>query len=316
MKIVIPGDDPVQIHGSPHLDRLRAVGEVVLYRDRPTTDEEKLRRLEGASVLLNSRGQVKWPGRLLAQLPALRMIAVCGIGTDAIDLDAAGQRGLVVSNIGSVTAPVVAEHALTLLMAAARRTSYYTAEMKAGRWASLQGVTLWGKTLGLIGAGPIAAEMARLGRAIGMEVQAWTFNPTEERARKLGVRFTDLDTLMETSDAISIHVKLTDQSRGLIGARQMSRMKWGAILVNTARGAIVETTALIAALQSGRVGAAGLDVFETEPVPAGHPLLACEQVVLTPHSADLTPEGMELLNRTTVDNILAYLDGRPQNRVM
>ncbi len=316
MKIVIPGDDPPQIQGSPHLDRLRAIGEVSLYTNRPSTPEEQLRRLEGAEILLNSRSQVKWPGKLLEQLPALKMIAVCGIGTDAVDLEMARTRGLVVSNIGGVTAPIVAEHALTLMLAAARRTSFYTNEMRAGRWASREGITLWGKTLGLIGAGSIAAEMARLARAIGMSVVAWTYHPSDERASKLGIRFVDFDTLLSTADVVSVHVKLTEQSRGLIGAKELARMRPGSILVNTARGPIVDTAALVQALQSGYLAAAGLDVYEVEPLPGDHPLLACEQVVLTPHSADFTPEGLELLNRTTVDNILAYLGGRPQNRVV
>ncbi len=315
MKIVIPGDDPPQIQGSPHLDRLRAVGEVDLYLDRPATAEEQLRRLAGAQVLLNSRSQVKWPGRLLEQLPELKLIAVCGIGTDAVDVEAARRLGIVVCNIGGVTAPVVAEHALALMLAAARRTSFYTEQMRRGRWASLEGITLWGKTLGLIGAGPIAIEMARLGRAIGMETIAWTYHPSDERALRMGTRFVELDTLLATADVVSVHVKLTEQSRGLLGEAQIARMKRGAILVNTARGAIVDSAALVLALQSGHLAAAGLDVYETEPLPADHPLLGCEQVVLTPHSADLTPEGMELLNRTTVDNILAFLEGRPENRV-
>ncbi len=316
MKIVIPGDDPPQIQGSHHLDRLRAVAEVVLHTDRPATHEEQLRRLEGAGVLFNSRSQVKWPGSLLRQLPDLKMIAVCGIGTDAIDLETARERGLVVSNIGNVTAPIVAEHALALMLAAARRTSFYTNELRAGRWATLQGITLWGKTLGLIGAGSIAIETARVARAIGMDVLAWTYHPSEERGRKMGVHFVDLDTLLESADVVSVHVKLTEQSRGLIGVKELAKMKRGSILVNTARGPIVDSLALVAALQSGHLAAAGLDVYETEPLPGDHPLLGCEQVVLTPHSADLTPEGLELLNRTTVDNILAWLDDRPRNRVV
>src|SRR5262249_53900957 len=223
---------------------------------------------------------------------------------------------LIVSNIGNITAPIVAEHALALMLAVARRTSFYTDQMRRGRWASVQGVTLCGKTLGLVGAGPIAFEMARLARGIGMEVLAWTYRRSPERARRMGVEFVDLENLLSRSDVVSIHVKLTDQSRGLIGAREIARMKRGAFLVNTARGPIVDHAALVAALKSGHLGGAGLDVYETEPLPADHPLLSCEQIVLTPHSADLTPEGMELLNRITVENILAYLDGRPQNRVV
>ena len=314
--IVIPGDDPPQIQGSPHLEQLKPYGEVVLYTDRPASAAEKLRRARDAVCLLNSRGLVKWPGELLRQLPRLRMVAVCGIGTDAIDLDACRERGIVVCNVGGVTAPVVAEHALALMFAVARRAWYQTNELKQGRWSSLYNVYLRGKTLGLVGAGNIAAEMARLGRAVGMDVLAWTFHPTPERARDLGVRFVELDELLRLADVVSVHVKLTEQSRGLIGKRELGLMKPGALLVNTARGAIVDSAVLVDALQAGHLGGAGLDVYEIEPLPPDHPLLACEQVVLTPHNADLTTEGMELLNGTTVDNIIAWYEGRPQNRVV
>lgn len=315
MRVVIPGDDPPQIQGSGHLDRLRARAEVELYTDQPGGVEEQVRRMAGAEVLLNSRSQVKWPGEVLRQLPALRMIAVCGIGTDAVDLTAARELGIVVCNIGGRTAGVVAEHALALMLAVARRTSYYTDRMRKGKWAGMPGVTLRGKTLGVVGAGSIGVETARLARAIGMEVQAWTFHPTEERGREAGLRFVPLDVLLRTSDVVSVHVKLTDQSRGLIGPREIGMMKPGALLVNTARGAVVDTPALVSALKSGHLGGAGLDVYDVEPLPGDHPLPGCEQIVLTPHTADLTPEGLELLNETTVDNILAYLDGNPRNRV-
>jgi D-3-phosphoglycerate dehydrogenase len=315
-KIVIPGDFPPQLQGSPHLERLRQYGEVVLYADRPQSEDEKLRRAAGATCMINSRGAVRWPAELLRQLSDLKMISVCGIGTDAIDLAAARERGIVVCNIPGVTAPIVAEHALALLLAVARRAWFQTHELKQGRWTSRDNVYLRGKTLGLIGAGHIAAEMARLGRAIGMNLLAWTFHPTPERAAQMGVRFVPLEELLETSDAVSIHVKLTADSRGLIGRRQIERMKRGALLINTARGAIVDTEALVWALKSGHLDGAGIDVFDTEPISADHPLLSCEQVVLTPHNADQTPEGMDLLNGGAVDNVIAFLEGRPRNRVV
>jgi D-3-phosphoglycerate dehydrogenase len=314
--IVVPGDDPPQIQSSLHLDRLEPYGEVVLYTDRPKSLEEQLARARDAVCLMNTRGAVKWPAAALRALPALRMATVCGIGTDAFDLAVARERGIVICNIPGKTAPIVAEHALGLMLAAAKRAWFSTAELKAGRWSrQLDNVYLHGKTLGLVGAGNIAAAMARLGRGIGMEVVAWTYNPTPERARALGVRFVALDELLRTADVVSVHVKLTEQSRGLLGARELSLMKPGALLVNTARGAIVDAAALVAALQSGRLAGAGLDVFDQEPLPPGHPLLGCEQVVLTPHNADQTPEGMDLLNQGVVDNVIAFLEGRPQNVV-
>ncbi|MCI0460688.1 MAG: hydroxyacid dehydrogenase [Gemmataceae bacterium] len=314
--IVIPGDDPPQLQGSAHLDRLHRYGEVVLHTDRPTTPEEKVRRARAATCLINSRGAVKWPGDILRQLPELRLIATCGIGTDAIDLQAARELGIAVCNIPGRTAPVVAEHALALILAAARRVAFQTQELKSGRWVGMDNVYLRSKLLGLIGAGNIATEMAQLGRAIGMTVQAWTFHPSPERAERLGVTFVGLEELLSTSDVVSLHLKLTEQSRGLIGARELGLMKRGALLVNTARGAILDSAALAAALNSGHLAGAGIDVFEQEPPPPDHPLLACAQVVLTPHNADQTPEGMEMLNGGVVDNVIAFLEGRPQNRVV
>jgi phosphoglycerate dehydrogenase-like enzyme len=220
-----------------------------------------------------------------------------------------------VCNQGGGTAPIVAEHEFALMLAAAKRLAYQTAELKAGRWAPGEHMTLRGKTLGVVGTGNTGAEMARLARAIGMEVIAWTFRPSDERARALGVRNVTLDELLATADVVSLHVALTPETRHLIAARELALMKPGAILVNGARGAVVDTDALVAALRSGHLGGAGLDVFETEPLPAGHPLLALDQVVLTPHNADATPEGMDLLNRVAVDNVIAFLEGRPQNVV-
>lgn len=316
MLIVIPGDDPPQMQGSPHLDRLGALGEVQLYLDRPVDDQEKLRRLEGATVLINSRGAVRWPGPLIRQLPRLRLIATCGIGTDAIDIEVCRELGIAVCNIPAQTAPIVAEHALALMLATARRMAFHTDAMKRGRWVFKDSVFLRGKTLGIVGAGPIGVETARLARAIGMNVVAWSFHPSDERSQKLGIPFVSLDELLRTADVLSIHVKLTEQSRGLIGTRELALMKPGALLINTARGAIVDTAALVEALQDGRIGGAGIDCFDEEPLPANHPLLACEQVVLTPHNADQTPEGTEILNGRAVDNVVAFLDGKPCHRVV
>src|SRR5215475_7405910 len=248
VEIVIPGDDPPQLQGSPHLERLRSHGEVILHTDRPSTAEDKVRRAGDAVCLINSRGAVKWPGEVLRRLPRLKMITVCGIGTDAIDLGAARELGIVVCNLPGQTAPIVAEHALGLMLAVAKRAWFQTSELKSGRWTSRDNVYLRGKTLGLVGAGSTAAELARLGKAIGMEVLAWTFHPTSERADGLGVTFVSFEEMLSRSDVVSLHVKLTRESRGLIGAEQIRRMKQGAMLINTARGPIVDSKALVEAL--------------------------------------------------------------------
>ena len=314
VKIVVPGDHPVQIAGSPHLEKLKPYGDVVLFADRPPSSAEKVKRAEEAEVIMNTRGAVTWGEQEFKHLPKLKLIATCSIGTDMIDLAAARERGITVCNQPGRTAPVVAEHIFGMMFALSKRAAFSTAEMKAGGWPRKNNVMLRGKVLGVIGTGAIGADMARLARAIGMDVVAWTFNPSPERGEKLGVRYVELDELLKTSDVVSLHVAVSDQTRGMIGKRELGLMKPGALLVNGARGAIVDTAALVEALHAGHLGGAAVDVYEQEPPPADHPLFACEQVVLTPHCADMTPEGVELLNSGVVENVIEFLEGRPRNQ--
>ncbi len=316
VKIVVPGDNPPQIQGSPHLERLEPYGDVILHTNRPESLEEQINRSKDADIIMNTRGIVTWYAEALHQLPKLRMISTCSIGTDMIDLDAARELGVVISNQPGRTAPVVAEHGFGLMFAAAKRAAFMTTAVKAGGWPRMDNIYLQGKTLGIIGTGHIGAEMARLGRAIGMNVIAWTFNPSPERAVQLRVQFVELDQLLQTADVVSIHVKLTDDSREMIGKRELELMKSNALLINVARGDIVDTDALVEALNAGHLGGAAIDVYDEEPPPVAHPLLACEQVILSPHCADMTPEGVDLLNEGVVDNVIAFLEGKPQNVVL
>ena len=177
VQIVVPGDNPTQIAGSPHLQRLAPYGDITLFDDTPQSADEKVARAEGAQIIINTRGVVTWREEM-RRLPALKMIATCSIGTDMIDLAIAKECGIVVSNQPGRTAPVVAEHMFGLMFALSKRAYFQTAELKAGRWTRKMNTMLQGKVLGVVGTGPIGAEMARLGRAIGMEVIAWTFNPS------------------------------------------------------------------------------------------------------------------------------------------
>ena len=313
IKIVIPGDDPPQVQGSPHLDRLAPYGDLTLYTDRPASMEEQLARVEGAEVIMNTRGAVKWFREALELVPDLRLIATCSIGTDMIDLEAAREQGVTVCNQPGKIAPYVAEHIIGLMFAAAKRAAYQTAELKAGRWSLRHNIYLSGKTLGVIGTGNTGAEVARIANALGMRVIAWTYNPSPERASALGVEFVELDELLRESDVVSIQVRLSDDSREMLGRREFGLMKPGAIFVNGGRGELVNTDALVEALNSGHLAGAGLDVFDQEPLPPDHPILSCEQVVLTPHIADQTPEGVESLNEGCVSNVIAFLEGSPQN---
>ena len=314
-RFVVPGDDPIQIQGSPHLERLEAYGQVAVYTDRPADVDEKLERVRDAEVIINTRGTVTWPGEALRQLPKLRMIATCSIGTDMIDLETTSELGIVVSNQPGRIAPIVAEHILGLMFAVAKRAGFQTAELKAGRWTRMENILLQGKTLGVVGTGNVGRELCRLASALGMRLIAWTFHSTKERAAELGVTFVELDTLLRESDVVSLQVRLSDESKGMIGRRELGMMKRGALLVNGGRGELVDMSALVEALNSGHLAGAALDVFDREPLPPDHPILGCRQVVLTPHLADQTPEGMEMLNSGAVDNVIAWLEGRPKNVV-
>ena len=313
-KLVIVADVPPQWEGSPQLDRLRAFTDVTLYPDLPTDDTDQARRVRDAEAVI-SPVRVRWTEETLAQLPKLRLIVLVAIGTDSVDLEPARRQGVSVCNVPGRTAPVVAEHALALMLAAARKLADETANVKAGLWKVRRTVLLRGRRLGVIGTGHTGAATARLAKAIGMEVAAWTLNPSPERAEQLGLRYAPLDEVLRTADVVSLHTRLTERTRHLIGRRELALMKDGAILVNVARGGVVDNIALAEALESGKLGGAGLDVFEPEPIPPGHPLLSCENVVLTPHVADNTPEGMEFLNEGAVYAVEAFLAGSPINVV-
>ena len=224
------------------------------------------------------------------------MISTCSIGTDMIDLETASELGIVVSNQPGRTAKIVAEHVFGLMLAVGKRAGVQTAEMKAGRWTRMENIFLQGKTMGIIGMGNVGGELARLSNALGMEVIAWTFHPSSDRGAKLGVTYVELDDLLRRCDVLSLNVRLSEDSRGMIGERELALMKPGALLVNGGRGALVDKAALIAALESGHLAGAALDVYDVEPLPPDDPILSCHQVVLTPHVADQTPEGVELLN--------------------
>jgi len=315
IKIVVPGDYPLQIKNSSHLNRLEPIGDVVLYDNLPANKEDQIERVQEADVIINTRSSVKWSETDLRQLPKLKLIATCSIGTDMIDLAATKELGISVCNQPGRTSKVVAEHIFGLMFAVAKRTAYQTAQLKSGNWQRMENIYLHGKTIGIIGTGNIGTELAKLSKSVGMKVLAWTFNPSESKSREIGISYVGLDELLAISDVISLNVRLSKETHKLIGKREFKSMKQGAILINGGRGDLVDTDALVNSLNSNHLAGAGLDVFDTEPLPANHPILLCDQVVLTPHMADQTPEGMELLNEGAVDNVIRFLEGRPQNIV-
>jgi len=294
---------------------LQGRARAAYYDSLPASAEELRERIGGAQAVISIRASVKYPEALLADCPDLKILSIFGTGTDHVDLDAARRLGLTVTNTPGVAAAAMAEHALTLMLAAARNIPSIDARTKAGEWPRGAVTQLHGKTLGVIGLGAIGRQMARIARGIGMRVIAWTFHPDPQWARDAGVELVELDELYRQSGVVSLHLRLSEKTRGFIGRREIGMMKPGAIFVNTARGAIVDEAALIAALSDGRLAAAGLDVFEQEPLPAGHPLTRLPNVALTPHSGGVTPEALEVGLKLAVENVFAFFEGKPRNVV-
>jgi phosphoglycerate dehydrogenase-like enzyme len=307
IRIAIPDDSPPVLASSAAWRELegQAEGRATLdyYDTLPGSEERLAERIAPADAVLNIRSSSKFTGRVMERAPRLRLISVWGTGTDHVDLAASRQRNIVVTNTPGVSAASVAEHALALLLATARRIPQADAATRRGEWPRGQGVELRGKTCGVVGLGAIGRQFAALARGIGMRVVAWTMHPQPLP----GVELVELDELFRASDVVSMHLRLSQDTAGFIGARQLALMKQSAILINTARGAIVEEAALIDALSTHRIAAAGLDVFAAEPLAEGHPLTKLPNIVITPHCAGITPEALEAGLRMAVHNLWQFL---------
>ena len=314
-RIVVPDDHPPVMTGSKGEARLREVGEVEIHPSDSEGSEELLRRVKGAEAIVNIRARCRFDATFFAGVPGLGIISIWGTGIDHVDLAAAKEAGVAVSNTPGVAAHSVAEHALALMLAAARRIPANDDAVRRGEWPRGEMIQLRGKTLGLIGLGAIGRETARLARGIGMNLIAWTFHPDEDFAEETGIEWVELDALYERSDVVSLHVRHSPDTEGMVGKDVFAKMKPGAILVNTARGAIVDEVALARALESGDLAAAGLDVFGEEPLPAGHPLAKLPGAVLSPHNAGVTPEVTEAGLLMAAENVAAFFEGKPQNVV-
>jgi D-3-phosphoglycerate dehydrogenase len=283
-------------------DQLAPVWTKVVRPDDPPIDlnmtqfarEDLPRVLDGYAVALDDHSYM--PTELVAQCPALKHIVFLGTGAASyMNVDELKARGVHVHTIKGYGDTAVAEHTIALMFAAARDIARMDREVRSGVWTPQEGVQLHGKTLGVIGLGGIGREVAHLGRGVGMHVIGWN------RTRRAGIPLTELDVLLERADVVSINLTLTDETRGFLSREHIAHMKPGAILINTARGALVDEEALIEALQSGHIRHAGLDVFHDEPLKTDHPLARMENVTLTSHAAFRTLEASMTLLRRAID---------------
>ena len=293
--------------------RLGAISKAVDIKvlDRWIPPAEVAGALKGFEIVCAMRERTRFPKQVLEALPDLRLLISTGMRNAAIDVKAANERGIVVCGTGGSGNPT-AGIAIGLMLELTRHIGYENASLKAGApWQSTIGIDLDGKTLGVVGLGKLGTRVANIAKAFGMNVIAWSQNLTPEKCAEAGVTYASKEDLFRTADIVSIHLMLSDRSRGLIGAKDLALMKPTAYLINTARAAIVDPAALLTILTKRRIAGAGLDVFETEPLPLDSPLRTLDNVVITPHLGYVSVQAYEIYFREIVEDIRAFLDGKP-----
>ncbi len=288
----------------------------VEFFSEPMSQDELPERLSGFEVLVLMRERTRFGRDVLSQLPDLKLVVTTGMRNASLDVEHLVERGVTVSGTGFAGGerpgvPSTVELAWALILAVAKRVTQEDRALRSGRWQLDLPANLAGATLGLCGLGNLGAAMTGPARAFGMEVTAWSQNLTDERAAEVGVRRVSKEELLSGADFLSIHLVLSDRSRGLIGGPELLQMKPTAALINTSRGPIVDEAALVAALRVGVIAAAGLDVYDQEPLPAGHPLTMLPNVVLLPHLGYVSEPGLRHMYEQVVEDIAAFLAGEP-----
>lgn len=309
IKIAVLDDYLDMVRGSADWSALGAGVELTIFNRHLASVDEAAAALKDFDVLSLMRERMALPAALIERLPNLKLVITTGGRNRSIDLDACKARGIVVCGTRSADPAPTIEIAWGLILSAARNLSREDANMRRGGWQERLGFSLHGKTLGIVGLGNLGKRMAAVGEAFGMNVVAWSQNLTPERAAEAGVTRVEKDKLMSGADVITIHLVLSDRTRGLVGAREFGLMKPSAILVNTSRGPIVDEPALIDALKSRRILAAGLDVYNVEPLPADHVLRTLDNALLSPHLGYATQGNFGRYYADTIEAIVAWRAG-------
>jgi phosphoglycerate dehydrogenase-like enzyme len=291
-------------------DRVPDEWQLVALEQHIDDAEALVEALSGAEIVVAMRERTPFPAAILDRLPDLKLLITTGMANASIDVAAAQANGVTVCGTAS-KGPPTAELSWGLILSLLRSIPAEHAGMREGGWQRTIGGDLDGATLGLVGLGRLGRKMATIGKAFGMEVLVWSQNLNAEAAREVGAEPVEKLALFERADIVSVHYKLSDRSRGLVGAAEIGAMKPSAYLINTSRGPIVDTDALLAALESGAIAGAGIDVYDTEPLPVDHPLRSAPRTVLTPHLGYVTEDTYATFFGDAVENVLAYLDGAP-----
>ncbi len=289
---------------------LPAGTDVVVFADHLKDAGAVAARLADFEAVVAMRERTAFPRALLERLPKLKLLVTTGMRNASIDVAAATARGIVVCGTAGLPYPT-AELTWGLILALVRRIPAEDRATREGRWQISCGLGLNGKTLGVIGLGGLGSRVAKVGRAFEMDVIAWSQNLTEARAAEVGAKLVAKDELLARADVASIHLVLSDRTRGLIGARELSLMKRTAYLINTSRGPIVDESALVAAVRKGTIAGAGLDVYDDEPLAIDHPLRDLPNTVITPHLGYVTEEGYRIFYGQALEDVKAWLAGQP-----
>jgi phosphoglycerate dehydrogenase-like enzyme len=284
--------------------------EVVEFHDAVADPDALVARLRPFDVVLAMRERTRFPREVLERLPDLRLLVTTGMRNKSIDVTAATELGITVCGTGSQTT-ATAELTWALILATLRHVPQEDASIRAGGWQQTLGGDLAGGTLGVVGLGRLGSQVARIGAAFGMDVVAWSQNLTDERAAECGARRVGKEELFATADVVTVHLVWSKRTRGLITAADLARMKPTAVFVNTSRGPIVDEAALVDVLREGRIAGAGIDVYDTEPLPRDHPLRELRRAVLTPHLGYVTRGSYEVYYREAVEDVAAWLSGSP-----
>ncbi|HTS93820.1 MAG TPA: D-2-hydroxyacid dehydrogenase family protein [Stellaceae bacterium] len=288
---------------------LEPEAEVQAFADNLVDVPHLAERLHTFDAAVLMRERTPFPRALFERLPNLRLIVTAGMRNASIDMAAAAEKGVLVTGTDMLGHPT-AELTWGLIIGLLRHIPFEAAAMRNGLWQTTLGQGLKGKTLGVIGLGRLGAQVAAVGKAFGMSVIAWSQNLTAERAAAAGVALVTKEKLLESADVVTIHLVLSDRTRGLLGAADLRRMKPTAFLVNTSRGPLVEEAALVDALRTHRIAGAALDVYDREPLPPDHPLRRLDDVVLTPHLGYVLDENYRIIYRQAAENIRAFMDGK------
>jgi phosphoglycerate dehydrogenase-like enzyme len=291
-------------------DRVPDEWEKVALCQHIADPDELVEALAGAEIVVAMRERTQFPAETLDRLPDLKLLITTGMGNVAIDVGAAQRNGVVVCGTG-MHGPATAELAWALILGLVRKIPAEDTAMRRGDWQTTIGGDLAGATLGLVGLGRLGKRMVPVAKAFDMDVVAWSTNLDPEEARAAVAEPVTKDELFERSDIVSVHYKLSERSRGLIGAGELALMKQSAYLVNTSRGPIVDTEALLEALEAGTIAGAGLDVYDTEPLPVDHPLRSAPHSIITPHLGYVTEDTYMVFFDDAVEDVLAWLAGEP-----